>query len=158
MYISIGNLVIFSIFGTLYLIGMYVYAKQCGRIWYKKYEELNERHIKLQKKYEALCLELNEPKNISEDNDNSFNRKNDKKQQHCQICNSTEKVRFYPTAGYIKNENGQTFLSGGFYMCDNCLNACERCCKCGKLKIPFFLTKYIGNVMKNDKFCECDNE
>lgn len=33
---------------------MYIYAQQCGRFWYKKYEELNESHQKLYKEYKEL--------------------------------------------------------------------------------------------------------
>lgn len=54
MYISLPELIIFSILGILYFIGMYIYAQQCGRFWYKKYEELNESHQKLYKEYKEL--------------------------------------------------------------------------------------------------------
>lgn len=155
MYISLPELIIFSILGILYFIGMYIYAQQCGHFWYKKYDELNESHQKLYKEYKELYDEkfLN---NIQKNNENEKTFSQDEENNNeCQICHSTKNVHYYATDGYIKNNDSKTFLSGGFHMCDNCLNACEQC-ECGKLKTPFFLTKYIGDVMQNNKFCNCE--
>ena len=154
MFISISNIVIILIFGTLYFIGMFMYANQQGREWYKQYDELNERYKKLYEEYKKLLDEKFKEKINNNKQNNSFISNNRAKKQ-CQICKSTENVKYYPTDGYEEFEGRKTFYSGGFYMCDNCLNACEFC-DCGKLKTPFFLEKYIGGFMQHQNFCKCN--
>ena len=105
---------------------MFIYAQQCEREWYEKYLELSERHKELWKEYNELRHNAIF-ENIFEDDDCDNTNVDERNERHCQICHSTKNVHYYATDGYIKNKDSRTFLSGGFYMCDNCLNACKQC-------------------------------
>lgn len=74
--------------------------------------------------------------------------------KQCDICESTENLRYFPLDGYSESDGNKIFFSGGIYFCDDCMAICEICPKCGK---PI-ATQIMETSLKgwhSAAFCEC---
>lgn len=73
----------------------------------------------------------------------------------CEICDSTENLKYFATSGYIEKEDSKAYLSGGIYICDECLSICDECKTCGKIKASMLIEPFVNGLMKSDFFCKC---
>lgn len=132
------------------IIGYISYLKRQNIELYSQLSDKNNKYDKLYSEYKKLQdVKLKDKLKSLPDNQEV------EKRHKCQVCDSTENVKYFATSGYIENENGKTYLSGGVYICEECLSICEKCDKCGKLKMSMVIEPLFGSLMKCDLFCEC---
>ncbi len=73
----------------------------------------------------------------------------------CEICDSTENLKYFATSGCIERGDSKTYLSGGIYICDECLSICDECKTCGKTKASMLIEPFVNGLMESDFFCKC---
>lgn len=140
------------ILAILGIIGYISYLKQKNRELYSQLSDKNDKYNLLYSEHRKLQDEKLKNK-LSSLSDNQEAGKIEKHNK-CQVCDSAENVKYFASSGYVENENGKTYLSGGVYICEECLSICEKCEKCGKLKMSMVIEPLFG-FMKCDFFCNC---
>ena len=149
----IENYFYFLILPILGVIGYIFYLKQVNNDLYKDLTKEREKNVKLSQELANIKKKDLFARIVSADNETSEDD-NFESLKHCDVCGSIHNVKYYPTSGYEEFDGNKTFLSGGFNLCSECLNICEKC-SCGKYKIPVFLEEYIGDTMEHPDFCNC---
>ena len=155
MFLHASEIFYFCILPILFFVTMMLHYKTQAKEYYTSYNEIKDKYQNLLTKFNAInkinvCDNLETEQTDDNENECSITK-------HCDICNSTENIHYYPTSGFKIINGNKVFLSGGFNICDECLNICQKC-ECGKLKIPYFLAEYVNDIMESALFCNCEED